>query len=344
MSNFKRKLFHTVIFSGIYLKIILRDKMNLFWYMVFPMILALLFGFLVPNVGGSRENVIVTPDMENGVYTYISDILPNIGVENNDSLDDVLVQFNKGYIEQLIILDYSLNISAYVTEDRPVMKDFLSIVAKDNNVVMTYSVESDIQPVKTIDYIIPGTIALTLCQIGLFGGIDLVGDRKQKILRRIKINNVAPSSLILAHIFSRIGLMYIATLEIILIGKFLFGMPIISFNIFVLLPAVLIGGLTFLSIGLLISSIITNTTTANIISQCLNFPMAFLGGVYMPISILPDVIQPIAKILPVSAFTALMRGLLLDGITKGDFFTSIFYLFPILIGSLVLGIVFFRWE
>lgn len=343
MNRLKRKASQIIIFTGVYLKIIMRDKMNLFWYMAFPMILALLFGYLVPNVGGTQKMVMVTPDFENGVYQDITGIFSNVEAQLGESQDKVMQQFEKGYIEQLIILNANYDITLFVAERTAALNKILKIIAADRKVGFS-TIEKQIRSVKAIDYVIPGTIALTLCQIGLFGGMDLLGDRKQKILRRLKINNVSPSSLILSHIFSRLGLMFIAAMEIILIGKFLFGTPIVIHSIIALIIAIFIGGLTFLSIGLLISSVISSTTTATIISQCLNFPMAFLGGVYMPISVLPAPIQPIAELLPVSSLTKVMRGLLMDGIERGDFIICMLYLLPVLFGCLLLGIKLFRWE
>lgn len=338
----KNQVRHIIILTKNYSKILLRDKMNLFWFLIFPIIIALLFGYLVPNVGGSSD-IILCSKNDNNITSELLETYPYIDKE--DDANKMIQNFDKGYSKVLIIVD-DKNVDIYNLQSENEFVDrLIEIIQMHNNdIKINRFTNENIHLIRPIDYIIPGVIVLTFMQIGLFGGMSVIQDRKKKILVRLEVNNVKASSIILANMFSRVLMVVIATIEIVLIGKYILLVPIRCRSIWMLSLAILLGSLTFLSIGLFISSIISNADTASIVSQCLNFPMAFIGGIFMPIEQLPSAIRFIANILPITPLVKIFRGILLEGISVIEYWQSIATLVPWILITLVLGSALFKWE
>ena len=71
-------------------------------------------------------------------------------------------------------------------------------------------------------------------------------------------------------------------------------------NIFSALILILEGGAIFLLVGLLISNYAKSYDSAAPITSAIGLPLPFLSSVFYPLSFLPDALQKIAKVLPMT--------------------------------------------
>ena len=71
-------------------------------------------------------------------------------------------------------------------------------------------------------------------------------------------------------------------------------------NIFSVLILVLLGGAIFLLVGLLISNYAKSYDSAAPITSAIGLPLPFLSSVFYPLSLLPQTLQKIAKVLPMT--------------------------------------------
>jgi ABC-2 type transport system permease protein len=74
----------------------------------------------------------------------------------------------------------------------------------------------------------------------------------------------------------------------------------ISWNIVSIISLTLLGGVIFLILGLLISSFAKTYETAAPITAAIGLPLTALGNIFFPIEKLPEAVQLVAKILPIS--------------------------------------------
>jgi ABC-2 type transport system permease protein len=65
-----------------------------------------------------------------------------------------------------------------------------------------------------------------------------------------------------------------------------------------LIPFLLLGPTLFASLGMLVGTVTKNPETAGVIGNIVTFPMMFLAGTFFPISIMPQYLQSIAHVLP----------------------------------------------
>jgi len=128
----------------------------------------------------------------------------------------------------------------------------------------------------------------------------------------------------------------------------LFVIAKILFNIQILGSWLLFGGVTFLgmvtflAIGGAIGSIARSMRTANIIIWTMFTPMLMLSEIFLPISILPAWLQPIAKALPLTPINTLLRDIVY-GVPLEDLWRLGVLAGWAIIAS-ILAVRFFRWE
>ena len=129
-------------------------------------------------------------------------------------------------------------------------------------------------------------------------------------------------------------------------GALNLGIPInlLSVNLFLLVPAVILGVTGLIAVGYMLSAV-------NIVSNRLEFILGesiagiffLLGGVIFPTSKLPDLIQPISRVLPVTYFLDVVRDSF--GLSGSNPIMDLGYLALSTLGIiLVAGLVFNRAE
>lgn len=87
-------------------------------------------------------------------------------------------------------------------------------------------------------------------------------------------------------------------------------------------------GLVFISIGLILASVMTDMQGFGLILNLLVFPIFFLSGAIYPVSALPGFIRYVTYVNPLTYGVDWMRGALL-GVS----------VFPVLMDALVLGAI-----
>lgn len=107
---------------------------------------------------------------------------------------------------------------------------------------------------------------------------------------------------------------------------------------------ILLGTVVFLCIGFCLGSIAKSQQAIIAIGNLVTFPQMILSGIFFPIEALPDLVQPIAKLLPLSFISTGIREIAING-------ASLLELFPQLVGVaiwavivLVLSIRMFVWK
>lgn len=75
----------------------------------------------------------------------------------------------------------------------------------------------------------------------------------------------------------------------------------------ILLPAILVG-IAFGALGFLFSAVAPHTTFLTLVFTLVASPMFFFAGVFFPISILPDWVEPFAWALPLTSAVHIARG------------------------------------
>ena len=179
---------------------------------------------------------------------------------------------------------------------------------------------------------------------GFFGaGIRAVQDRESNILRRFKVAPISAAPMLVASLLTGLLNFLPSVLLMVLLSHFIYGMAIprqwLSLLVFVSL-----GALAFRSLGLIIASVVNSMQESQILIQLLYFPMLFLSGTTIPISILPDWVQIVAQFIPATYLMTGMQSILGRNETLAQNWSAAGALALTTVLGTFLGVKLFRWE
>ena len=115
-------------------------------------------------------------------------------------------------------------------------------------------------------------------------------------------------------------------------------------ELFIKIGLVLLGALTFISIGYLAVSRARTTEGAMPIIQLIQFPMLFLSGIFFPIDFMPDFIRPVIQAMPLTYLGDAFRQVMVQATPLHPLWLDATVLAGWLVVSMALSIRFFRWE
>ncbi len=315
-----------------------RDGMALFFTVAFPVLFILLFGMLFRNPGKFDDTVGIVLEDQGPVGGQIAAMLeslpqgqPGQDAEANPfakmifergSQADLADKLQKGEIQALVIIpagtsaaaaagqptDIQLQVDQSSQVFAPFIRGVLESVVKQADPVASKvqpTLNVAVKPVladslKAIDYIIPGILAMSIMQLGLFATAQpLIALRTQGVLKRLGATPLPRSTLLVAYVALRLTIALVQMGIIVGVGMVVFDVSMVG-NWFALVGWMMLGSLMFIAIGFFIAAISKTEESGNAITNLVNFPMLFLTGIFFPISGLPTLIQPIIKALPLT--------------------------------------------
>jgi ABC-2 type transport system permease protein len=195
-----------------------------------------------------------------------------------------------------------------------------------------------------LDFLIPGLLAFTIMQISISGsGYNIVEFRRKGILKRLFVTPIAPRHFIGGLVLSR-SLICVFQLALLL-GIAIFGLGVnITGSYAALFMIIILGIALFLSMGFCLGSIAKTQQSIMAIGNLFTFPQMFLSGIFYPIDILPDLIQPVARLLPLSFVATGLREIAVNGATLPDIWPTLLGLLVWTAIALALAIRLFVWK
>jgi ABC-2 type transport system permease protein len=108
---------------------------------------------------------------------------------------------------------------------------------------------------------------------------------------------------------------------------------------------ILLGGMTFVSIGYMVASFARTEAAGNAVVQVIQFPMMFLSGVYFPVDFAPDWLRPVVNAMPLTYLGDALRQVMVKGSTRlFSLGVDAMVLAGWLVVSLLVSFRYFRWE
>jgi len=104
------------------------------------------------------------------------------------------------------------------------------------------------------------------------------------------------------------------------------------------------GIFTFASMGFALVGLARNTEAAVVAVHAIYIPMFFLCGALLPVEAMPEVLQYVAKALPLTYFLNLLRGTLIEGSSVAAHFGDFLILLGWIASFLIVSLKTFRWE
>ena len=160
-----------------------------------------------------------------------------------------------------------------------------------------------------IDFLVPGLLALTIMQISVAGsGYNIVEYRRKGILKRLFVTPVRPSQFIGGLVIARLAITVVQVSFLLAVAVVLLDVPVVG-NPLELLVLIFLGSSIFLSLGFWMGSLAKTQQAIMLLGNLITLPQMFLSGVFFSIESMPDALQPLAKLLPLTH--------VVDGVREG---------------------------
>jgi ABC-2 type transport system permease protein len=162
-------------------------------------------------------------------------------------------------------------------------------------------------------FVVPGLIGVILTMtMVLFTAVAIVRERERGNLELLINTPVTTAELMIGKIIPYIVIGLIQVTLIMLLGMFLFHVPVNGSVIDVYLVSLIFIAAN-LTLGLVISTVAKNQFQAMQMTFFFFMPSILLSGFMFPFEGMPRAAQYIAEVLPLTHFVRLIRGIMLRG-------------------------------
>lgn len=168
---------------------------------------------------------------------------------------------------------------------------------------------------KGVYMFVPGTMALILMLISaMMTSITIAREKELGTMEVLLVSPLRAIQIVIGKITPYFFLSMINATVIILIGHFIFGLPILGSLITLSLISMLFI-LMALSLGVLISTVAKNQEVAMFISMfALLLPTMLLSGFIFPVENMPILLQYLSHIMPPKYFIIIIKNIMLKGV------------------------------
>lgn len=171
----------------------------------------------------------------------------------------------------------------------------------------------------------------------------LVSERERGIWRRYRLLPVGMGSLLGATLLARLVLLASSALLQVALARLLYGTPLPAHPAQAAV-AFLFVAFAFLGLGLLVAAVSDNVPAVQALGQCLFLPMIMLGGVGVPLAVLPAWAQNIAGFMPGRYAVEVLQRCTSDPRGLSGLGFSLLALACIGAAAGVVGVRLFRWD
>jgi ABC-2 type transport system permease protein len=99
----------------------------------------------------------------------------------------------------------------------------------------------------------------------------------------------------------------------------------------------------FFSLGYALAGLIPSARAATALGNIILIPMMYFSGAPIPSEVMPETVQKVSRLLPLTHLVSLLKSLWFGG-EWGDHLTALAMLIGVLVVSVIVTIRTFRWE
>lgn len=320
-----------------------RDRASFSWNLLLP--IALMFG-LSFALGGDRNSYTVGVLQES--ETISEEEHPFLAVRyikfvpSNDK-DDALLKVSRHQLDLLV--EFGQTPRYWVNPDSP-KGHFVELALLQTAATAPPNIAKEQisgEPVRYVDWVLPGILGMNMMFSCMFGvGYVVVRYRKNGFLKRLRATPLTSFEFIAAQVASRLVLIMCITV-FIYAGTHLFLDTRMEGSYFTLFLIALVGAISMVSLGLVISARVTSEELAGGLLNLINWPMMLLSGVWFSLEGAGEFVQNLAKIFPLTHILDSARAVMLDGATLTDVTPSLVALTLLSGAFIAIGAKVFRW-
>ncbi len=340
------------------LKGFVRDKMAVFFAVIFPLMFLVLFGSIFADQSQTEVDMIQVGDvalideMPEGARAAFNDTFK---IESSDDLDAAIDKVRKGDADVAVEMRGNEVVAHYTQTDQvkaATTQGALRAFIDGTNVALsgqpptfTFKAERvEDDSLKTIQYVTPGLLGWAVAMSASFGAAaTLQGWRQSKLLRRLQLAPVTTRKIVGARVLVTIAVALGQMAIFLVLGLGLFGLKLTGAWA-MSIPLLVIGTLCFMAIGLLAGAIAKTTEGAVNMANFIVLPMSFLSGSFFPLDGSPDWLQLVSKLLPLRWLNDGMLDVMVRGEGPGAALLPMAILAGFAVVVTAVAAKLFRWE
>jgi len=317
------------------LKMLLRNRQTLFWAMVFPVLLIVVFGLF--NLDEPPTSKLAVVDQaSNAASENVVDALGEIEtleVSTAGDVDDAKQQLADGELDFVLVLPEQFSLpprpgsqqSLTLFEDpanvqaNAIVRGTLESFADKTTLGLAQvapafaieAVQTESRNVRYVDFLMPGIIGQAIMMSAIMGtAVGISRYREQQVLRRLLATPLPTRTFLIAEVLSRLCLAVLQTSLILLTARLMFDVHVYGSYLWVYALA-LLGNLIFIQVGFTIAGVARSASAAEGLSNVVAMPLLILSGVFFAIDTLPDGVQAFVRLLPLTPLIETLRGVIL---------------------------------
>jgi ABC-2 type transport system permease protein len=349
-------------------KMFVRNRGALFFSLVVPLVIMLIFGVL--NFGGTTQvSLGVVDEADNQASTAMLTALDGTDAFDIETgtREDELQALEDGERDMVLVIpagfsiplsdDPDAQLVAYTSEAQVQQGQIgglllnavvaqVMLSAGDPGAPAGPVVQTEELPGRDlgyIDFLVPGMLALTVMQLGLFSvAFGFVQLKRTGALRRLFATPTSPSYFLGAQVTSRLIIGEAQVLILLGVGLW-FGLQLVG-SVLLLLAVAALGSTIFLAMGFGVAGWAKNEDQAAPVANLISLPMTFLSGVFFPREAMPDVLQRITDFLPLTYLANALRAITNEGAGVTDISQDLLGMAVWAVISFVIAVRLFRWE
>lgn len=148
---------------------------------------------------------------------------------------------------------------------------------------------------------VPGILTLAIVSATAVNvAITMTTRRERGVLKRVRGTPVSPAVFILSQSLAGTMIAFVMTLIISVIGRVVYGVSLQVATLPNLIISVGLGAMSFAAIGLAMTTIISSEDAAPAVTNAVFLPLYFVSGVFVPNEGVPDWVQTVGNLFPVS--------------------------------------------
>ncbi len=365
----KKSLFTVLTFTKLNTRRFFRDRLALFFTVIFPLIFLFIFGSF--SKGGSLSFKVAIINQSDSAFStkYVQDAHKNKLFKVDDevtTLDKAKEKMKRSEIDATIVLpaDFGTQKDGHPAGNAQVLytsnseqsaqalTSILQAQFKEINAGIVPTIEpftvtsqaNNERSLSKFDYTFSGLLGFSIIGLGIFGPVNVFPElKKQGILRRLHTTPLKVWQYFVSNVISQ-AIIGLITLSIsFVVAILVFKLHVVG-NWFELAAFIALGIIVIYGIGLAIGGWAKNERQAAPLSNIVVFPMMFLSGTFFPRYAMPLWLQHVSDYLPLTPVIDGIRLIATEGKHLADIMPQIGLIGIWTVIIYIIAFRVFRWE
>lgn len=341
------------------LKMFLRQREAILWTILLPLFMVFLFSFVKFDGLGTVALGIANYSRDT---TLVSLLRPMKALKIREGEEkDELEQLKKGDRDVVLVIPSSFqptghdSLTVYLNAERPretqagrmmIQRTIDELVFQRTNILhpTLHAELVNSRNLTYIDFLLPGILAMSIMQSGVFGvAFSFVMLKKRGILRRLLVTPMNPSDFLVSQVITRLCVLMLQVVIMVGVGMLAFNLHFIGSLLDMMVVGIL-GGIVFLSIGFALSGSSKSEDQVAPLANIVTLPMMMLSGIFFSRSNLPGFAHVITDYFPLTYLTDGLRSIAIEGATLPMVWPQLLGLAVWAIITVFIAVKAFRWE